>query len=160
MKYAIWNINLKYFKFNLKYSIENEESYKVVITLNIMRVHTHTEYEANVNVSPYCASEVITLAVWCVAKRSKANADICMHMYKCVCSFYRDIIVWNTWVYSLFFFFFPLAIYPQHHSGKYMHQVTCMIAEQPLSWTQCNWFRSHLSHLPTTTTIPLVFDST
>ena len=44
LKYIeIWNINLKYFKFNLKYTIENEESYKVVITLNIMRVHTHTE---------------------------------------------------------------------------------------------------------------------
>lgn len=105
MKYTIWNINLKYFKFNLKYTIENEESYKVVITLNIMRVHTHTEYEANVNFSPYCASEVITLAVWCVAKCSKANADICMHVYKCVCSFYRNIIVWNTWVYSFVFFF-------------------------------------------------------
>ena len=137
--------------------MQNVESYKVITALNIMCVHTHRKYEANVNLSSHYVSDGTTLAVWWIVKCSKANADICMRTYKGVCSFYRNIIVWNTLIRRLLF---PLTIYPQHLSEQYVHQSIFLAAVHSVSWMQRSWCRLCSPHLLTPTTTSPVFYST
>ena len=121
-----------------------------------LHIHTHTQNMKQMSTSTPTVSDVTTLAVWCVAKCFKANADICMPAYKCVCSFYT--IIWNTLVCKLFFSVNNVC--PTSSWEVHTQQFIFMAAENSLSWMQHNWLRLCWPHIPPPTTVSPIFDST